>query len=907
MRKIIVFMMCFVAVLGAKAQLRSVGAVPADLKMSVKELYEEDLQRARKYIGKRVKNKQEVLEASYQINKMMAGGHIVYGDPISHMIERIADTLLVDYPELRSELRFYTVTSPEVNAFMSGQGMLFVNVGLVAQVENEAQLAFIISHEIIHYYRSHSLEKLVGKNGDKKTKKEASLDDADNGLGDMLRRHARSREMENEADSLGIAMFYLKSPYSREVIDGVFDVLQYSELPFDDVPFDTTCFNTPWFSLTGCWLDTTKSITSRDDYDDRRSTHPNILKRRHACADAIDGYYGGEEYVITTPDEFMKLRQIARVESIRQEVIRGQYPRALYNSWLLLSDTARMDLPANREEKKQLETYFAYALYGNAMFRNRDTNELDTKAYQKVEGESQQLHYALLHMTKEEASLIALHRVWKLHRQYPDDEFFSLMAADLMDDLGAMGKRAPSDYSFTPPAPRDTTVVETPEPQKKEPRGKYDRIKQKRAAHAKQSPTTYALTDLALSDAEFRSQLQQHLVVASKDTSRADTNRIDGMIVFDPTCLIYDYNSEQMKVKKSASREAELAQHMLDVGKMLNIPGADFSDASMHGMTTDTQYNEFLTLCEWSKEFWRTGGSFDMHRLTQPAMDSLLDRHGANVLNYTVLFNLEGLSDFYLGYFLLPPFWPIALNHTFSGLEYTAMASVIVDARKGKVLSRQGYGYNVADHSDLVDAMLYDSYVRAMRPLENPKGVFGYRFSVAAGASFGPSGLQTIKQGLSKFAVTPWASIEYAVGRQYTLVLSGRYHPGYEEVKDNNKQTSADMLFLDLGFRRYAHSSFAPLGRFWGLGLHVAQITPLDKTLEQEYAYGLHISVGRNYILFHRMLLNYEITYSYTMGIKDFMAQLLDDYFSNNDAVRRNDAIFSNMLTFRLGLGILPF
>ena len=200
--------------------------------------------------------------------------------------------------------------------------------------------------------------------------------------------------------------------------------------------------------------------------------------------------------------------------------------------------------------------------------------------------------------------------------------------------------------------------------------------------------------------------------------------------------------------------------------------------------------------------------------------------------------------------------------------------------------------------------MLYASYVRAMRPLEQPKGVFGYRFSVAAGASIGLSGIQTLAKELPVLAVTPWASLEYAVGRQYTLVLSARYHPGYEEVLDKNKQSSGDMLFLDFGFRKYAHSSFAPLGRFWGLGLHVAQITPLDKTLEQEYAYGIHISAGRNYILFHRMLLNYEITYAYTAGLIEYMS---DSYDSDNTAARRCDAIFSNMLTIRLGLGILPF
>ena len=106
--------------------------MPADLKMTVEELYESDMQRAKKYLGGRVRNKEQVMKASYNINKMMAGGRIIYGDPVSRMVERIADTLLKDYPELRSELRFYAVNSPEVNAFATGQGIVFVNLGLVA-------------------------------------------------------------------------------------------------------------------------------------------------------------------------------------------------------------------------------------------------------------------------------------------------------------------------------------------------------------------------------------------------------------------------------------------------------------------------------------------------------------------------------------------------------------------------------------------------------------------------------------------------------------------------------------------------------------------------------------------------------------------------------------------------------
>ena len=78
---------------GVRAQLRITGSVPPDLKMTVEQLYSADLQRAKKYAGSRGADRQQVMEASYQINKMMASGRILYGDEVSRMVERIADTL----------------------------------------------------------------------------------------------------------------------------------------------------------------------------------------------------------------------------------------------------------------------------------------------------------------------------------------------------------------------------------------------------------------------------------------------------------------------------------------------------------------------------------------------------------------------------------------------------------------------------------------------------------------------------------------------------------------------------------------------------------------------------------------------------------------------------------------------
>lgn len=893
--------------------LKSVGDIPADLKMSIEELYEADLQRAEKYAGGRVRDRQQVIEGSYRINKMMAGGRIVYGDPITRMIERIADTLLVDYPELRQELRFYTVKSPDVNAFATSQGMVFVNAGLVAQVENEAQLAFIIGHEIVHYYRSHSLEELVGKN--KKKKRTANVEDESTEMNDFLRRHHRSREMENEADSLGIALFYLKSPYDKEVTEGVFDVLQYSELPFDDVPFDTNYFNTPYYKLTGCWLDSVADITSRDNYDDSRSTHPNILSRRIKCANTLDGYYGGEKYVITTADEFNRLRHLARLESIRQELIHGQYSRAFYNTWLL----QRIN-----PDDEYLNQCLAQALYGVAMFKNHMSTNAVTGDYNKVEGESQQVYYALRQMSNDQATMVALHKVWECKRRFPDNEAFDLMATDLLEELRTSLKKSNIDFTNEPQREEqaDTAATQTEE----KAMTKYERIKQKRKVQTQKSPSAYAFTDLMMNDAEFAEQLRMHLngtaPVTKKDT---DSTASNGIIVFDPSYYVLNDHDDNMKIKESARCESDLLSRIVKMSNHFDRPTVDFSDEGLHEMEDADQYNDFVTLCEWMNEFWQTKGQFNIQRLTQPDMDSLLDRYGASTVNMTAVLNIEGLTgEAQFASIIVLPLAPLVLVGMFTGIEQTALVSIMVDARNGKILTRQTYNYKRADHNAFVDAMIYDTYARALRPgKKEPTGHMGHHVAIAGGFNMGMSGLQPLKHG-HILAFSPWGSLEVAVSRKSSLAFSVRYQKGYEDVGQNTDPVpifdeefgyltgyqpgdgtykSKNMLTLGLDYRIYKESDFAPLGFYFDIGAHMVHFSQLKSGTSAGNTFGIHGGIGRNYILFQRLLINYGVDYAYTYGI----SKIIGIHDKKEADKMYGDAVLSNILTFKLGIGFIPF
>ena len=57
-------------------------------------------------------------------------------------------------------IRVYILDVPEFNAFAMPNGAVVVYTGLLLETENEAQLAFVLGHEITHYLHRHSLEHL---------------------------------------------------------------------------------------------------------------------------------------------------------------------------------------------------------------------------------------------------------------------------------------------------------------------------------------------------------------------------------------------------------------------------------------------------------------------------------------------------------------------------------------------------------------------------------------------------------------------------------------------------------------------------------------------------------------------------------------------------------------------------
>ncbi|MES2800749.1 MAG: M48 family metallopeptidase [Bacteroidota bacterium] len=381
--------------------LQSSGEIPTDFTLTSKSKMEEDLKNSESELTgmKKVKFYEGV---NYAIDNILHSGDVVYGDPISTYASEVVDRLLKDDPTLRSKLRIYTIKSNAANAFSTDQGILFITTGLIAQLTSEAQLAYILAHEISHYTEKHVIETYSWQT--KKSNNSLHIEKLSN----------YSKEKEFEADKLGLTL-YNKAGYAVDAIYETFDVLMYSYLPFEEIEFPKNYFNTANIFLPDYLFPTEKyEIKAEEDYDDSESSHPNIKKRKEAVTAEIGTFanWGAANFSLGEI-RFTEIRNIARFENLRTDIVDANLGDALYSSFIL-----ERSFPNSMYLKRMKAQIWLNLL--NYKNENKVNDVLD--ANKELEGESAAIHFFLKKLTKEGMMTIALRQIYDLQKTFPDNK-----------------------------------------------------------------------------------------------------------------------------------------------------------------------------------------------------------------------------------------------------------------------------------------------------------------------------------------------------------------------------------------------------------------------------------------------------------------------------------------------------
>lgn len=217
------------------------GEIPQEFLRSVDETYQHSLANQTDFSSEQA---DFYLQNAYQVQQLLSSGKVLFNDDATLYLNMLASQILRNRPELQTSLRFFAVKAPEVNAFATNDGLVLVNIGLLAHVEHEAQLAFILCHEISHYLHQHPLDIYL-KGLDQSTSA-ASATPPGESQAALSTRYTREKEL--EADRLGWELF-LEAGYDPKAGLDAFDLVQKAGQAYGNDIFDLSWLNVSTLSF----------------------------------------------------------------------------------------------------------------------------------------------------------------------------------------------------------------------------------------------------------------------------------------------------------------------------------------------------------------------------------------------------------------------------------------------------------------------------------------------------------------------------------------------------------------------------------------------------------------------------------------------------------------------------------
>ncbi len=698
---------------------RSAGEIPEDFTKQTFDKIKDGMDTDMKEL--KGSQKKVFLEGTnYAIDEILHSGLVIYGDPITKYIDRVADKLLRKDADLKSKIRFYTIKSNAANAFSTDQGIVFVTTGLIAQLTSEAQLAFILAHEISHYTDKHVIETF-----DLSTGNDLRHYDRIN----KLSQHSKDNEL--EADKMGIALYHAAGYAQSEVLT-TYDVLMYSYLPFDELTFPKNYFNTAQIFVPELLFPIKNyPIQAIEDYDDENSSHPNIKKRREAAENEISALSNwGNALQFQGDDLFIEVRNIARFESVRCDILDAKFGDALYSIFLL-----EKDYP-NSSYLKRMK---AHVWLNLMVYKSENLSAKVLDKTSELEGESAALHYFLKKLNRDGVMTLALRQVYDLHKAYPEDQEISAIFNRIIKDLATNDKFKIESYSkkqfFEAASDFESYKMDTLKTSANDTGTKYDRIKNKKNADNPQNFDStkfylYGLVDVLI-ESEFtelynthKSKEQQKIkdLEQYNSLSKREKNKIDlkkeseqyniglkEIIVVEP--MVISYRRGQVDNVKSEKLETNFSLAIEEAAQSSGVITHNIDSRTLQ--TRGTQgYNERSTLISLLDQLAQED-ELDVFPVDFQLLKGIQNDFGTKKVMFSLVEHAYYPNISFSGIFTSILFYPALLVYIPVGIltgSNTEINVLILDLENGTIDNGINYYFKDAPKKMQLGAHMYDIF-----------------------------------------------------------------------------------------------------------------------------------------------------------------------------------------------------
>lgn len=691
------------------APLKSSGELPPAFTQNIRNVIEQDISeiKSKKDSDKRLKYR-FMTASNYEIERIIRSGNALINDEVSGYLNQIADIVLKDNAELRKKLNLFTLKSQVVNAYSYEKGFIFIDLGLVAQAETEAQLAYIICHEISHYVKHHQINGYV-----KNEQIDRQNYDGQNSEQRVIEKCQYSKEQESEADIEGFSLFE-RSAYNLKQAEKTFDMLQYSHLPFEMIEFKKSFFETENYSLPKRYfLKDVSAIKDNSHEDDTKHTHPNTSKRKLAIAELIAKSDNNKRVnTILGQKNFEYIRDLARMEICRLHLKQRDYPNAFYSAYILSKK-----YPNNQYLAEVIaKCLYGISLFGKGMITYSDYSYLEYgfTPYADVESYPQQFYYMINKMPENEWTILSLNHIYRSHKRFPENKVISSLT-DSMFSLIKYTDWGISDFARKEKSnqielKKDTVVVSN------EPDSKTEIIAGLQKTSSTNADDTvyykYVFLDLFLKDPEFVSKFppgpqnqddigafpiysrspRQGASVRKNKNLKKDIS-IQKVILFEPFYLkIDETQNEEIQYVTSDKKQESYSETVNNCAGLLDVELIALDPNLLNANEVD-KINDYSVINDWFDEKFDTDRE-KIRILNTDDIDQVINKYGTQyVLKTGLVYYVNS-----------------------RGKKRTYFYGFLFDIKNNELLYRKYENFASSDRKDLVNAKTYQMLFELKHP-----------------------------------------------------------------------------------------------------------------------------------------------------------------------------------------------
>ncbi|MDR2206364.1 MAG: M48 family metalloprotease [Flavobacteriaceae bacterium] len=319
--------------------------------------------------------------------------NFTFKSPFNEILNGMLSDLRKNYPQISANLNVLIAKDNTPNAYCLADGTFIINMGLFNWMDNDDQIASILSHEIAHKLKKHAEKAMVENINEEKSDvekvkeiKNQSVNKTDKALdiikNRLYKKRGKKRESEIEADSLGYVIYRNSDFKKAEFLNAMKNIRDFDSISPRELKIETykKLYDLPAQPFKEKWMkEEDFSLYNYDFYkekldEDSLSTHPETLVRIAALEKEFPELKT-EDSPKEGSEAFKNLQKIAKMEILPNLFQSEDYGVGIYVAMQMIQDEFEEDYV-----KKWLGKFYGKIYDGRKNYNlNRYLDRIDPK------------------------------------------------------------------------------------------------------------------------------------------------------------------------------------------------------------------------------------------------------------------------------------------------------------------------------------------------------------------------------------------------------------------------------------------------------------------------------------------------------------------------------------------------